>query len=163
MWGRRNRARGGSPQNRGGENRELREEEEEEEEEEEGLQPCGAPPRHNGSCGNCRSAWRVPPLSPMSPSMSPMTSPRLQEDFAASQRLNRVLEERLQGLAQTVALQRVALSQRLAEALQQLVGQEAAMGVQISPWRPTPRDGDGDNDEGPLPPPPAFRDPPAPQ
>ncbi|XP_048788790.1 peroxisome proliferator-activated receptor gamma coactivator 1-beta-like isoform X3 [Lagopus muta] len=148
MWGRRNRARGGSPQNRGGENRELREEEEEEEEEED---PGGA-----------AAVWGAPTAQRQLRELQERME-RLQEDFAASQRLNRVLEERLQGLAQTVALQRVALSQRLAEALQQLVGQEAAMGVQISPWRPTPRDGDGDNDEGPLPPPPAFRDPPAPQ
>ncbi|KYO28150.1 hypothetical protein Y1Q_0009078 [Alligator mississippiensis] len=47
---------------------------------------------------------------------------RLQEDYSSTQRSNRLLEEKLLTIAQTMAAERQALNQHVAELLERLIG-----------------------------------------
>ncbi|XP_054664309.1 translation initiation factor IF-2-like [Grus americana] len=131
-------------------------EEEEEEEEEDGGQEPGAA----GGAGGPRG----PPPARAELDALRERMDRLQDDYANSQRLNQLLEERLRGLAQAVALERAALTQRVAEVLQRVLG--GPPGTAPPPGTPAAASGraedEAEDEEGPLLPPPAFRDPPRP-
>ncbi|GAB0201985.1 hypothetical protein GRJ2_002664100 [Grus japonensis] len=131
-------------------------EEEEEEEEEDGGQEPGAA----GGAGGPRG----PPPARAELDALRERLDRLQDDYTNSQRLNQLLEERLRGLAQAVALERAALTQRVAEVLQRVLG--GPPGTVPPPGTPAAASGraedEAEDEEGPLLPPPAFRDPPRP-